>query len=229
MKPPGSSGYRLGVDPRELDTCVSGCASAHQRLLADLDRRLEADELDPHAASLLPDWTVGHVLGHLVGNAEAFTRVMQAAAYGRRGEMYPEGRLGRQQRIDALAVRDAQTLVMTLRQSIWALEAAWAACTGDGWRGDAQGLGTEFPVADVPLRRWREVEVHRSDLGWGYAPEHWDDAYVARELPGFTARWLASNSAAELPDPAWALSPGERLGWLLGRLRPPELPQGLTL
>lgn len=229
MKPTGSSGYRQVVDPRELDVCVTGCANAHQHLLADLDRRVEADDLDTGAASLLPDWTVGHVLGHFVGNAEAFTRVMQAAAHGQQGEMYPDGLDGRRQRIEQLATRTPDELVATVRRSIWALEGAWAVCSTQGWHSEAHGLAGTFPVAQVPLRRWREVEVHRCDLGWGYHPADWDAEYVARDLPGFTAQWLASNDVAALPALAQELGAPERLGWLLGRLRPPGLPEGLTL
>ena len=80
------------MDPRDLDLCVTGCAGAHQRLLADLDARLASETLDTAAASRLANWTVGHVLGHLVGNARAFTRVVEAATRGDVGEMYPGGR-----------------------------------------------------------------------------------------------------------------------------------------
>jgi maleylpyruvate isomerase len=217
------------MDPRELDMCVTGCAHAHQRLLADLDCRVDIGDIDPGAPSLLPDWTVGHVLGHIAGNAEAFTRVMQAAVQGDRGAMYPNGRQGRRQRIEELAATEPHELVSTVRRSIWALESAWASCTSSGWHSDARGLGGTFPVAQVPLRRWREVEVHRSDLGWGYLPADWDVDFVARDLPVFSAQWLASNAAVELPAQARELGAGDRLGWLLGRVRHPGLPEGLTL
>jgi hypothetical protein len=75
------------MDPRDLDLCVTGCAGAHQRLLAELDSRVENATLDTEAASLLPNWTVGHVLGHVVGNARAFIRVVDAASRGDIGQI----------------------------------------------------------------------------------------------------------------------------------------------
>ena len=63
-----------GDSSRELDRDVEGCAGAHQRLLAGLE-----DLTDDQARrdSLLPGWTVGHVLTHLARNAEAFTRLLE--------------------------------------------------------------------------------------------------------------------------------------------------------
>ena len=227
----GPSRYRPGMDPRDLDLCVTGCAGAHQRLLADLDARLESETLDTGAASLLPSWTVGHVLGHLVGNARAFTRVVEAATRGDVGEMYPGGREARNGDIDTWAARPAHELVAEVRRSIWALETAWAGCPADGWRGVGQGLAAQIPVAAVPLGRWREVEVHRSDLGWGYEATQWDPQFVARDLPGHTTRWLDAHPDhhGNLPQAAQALEAGQRLAWLLGRYRTPDLPEGLTL
>lgn len=217
------------MNPRELDACVNGCADAHQRLLGHLDQRLAVGALDTAAPSELPDWTVGHVLGHMVGNAEAFTRVMKAAANGEVGEMYPDGREGRWARIEELAALDAESLVSRVRLSIWTLEGSWASCTADGWRSAASAFSGEFAVADVPFRRWREVEVHRTDLGWGYPPTEWDSGLVSRALAIHTATWLKLNAATELPAPAMGLTPGDRLAWLLGRVQPPGLPAGLTL
>lgn len=219
------------MDPRDLDLCVTGCAGAHQRLLAELDSRVENATLDTEAASLLPNWTVGHVLGHVVGNAQAFIRVVDAASRGDIGQMYPGGHEARQADIDLLATRPAEKLVAEVRRSIWALETAWAGCPADGWRSVGHGLAGEVPVAVVPLVRWREVEVHRSDLGWGYEPTQWDPQFVQRDLPGCTTRWLHAHPEhhGSLPGAAQALEPGLRLAWLLGRFRAPGLPEGLAL
>lgn len=219
------------MDPRELDACVTGCAGAHQQLLDVLDRQLAAGALDATAASRLPDWTVGHVLAHLVGNAQACTRVIIAAAGGAVSAMYPDGVEGRRADIEAGATLSPERLVMEVRRSIWALESAWAACSAEGWRGRARAFSGEFAVAEVPLRRWREVEVHHTDLGLGHEPEQWNPDYVKRDLVIFEAMWLSQNPefGDQLPAVARDLAPGVRLAWLLGRVRPPDLPGGLSL
>ena len=45
------------------------------------------------------------------------------------------------------------------------------------------GNGELCPCAELPSRRWREVEIHRVDLGLGAEPADWPDAYVDLELP----------------------------------------------
>jgi maleylpyruvate isomerase len=65
-------------------------------------------------------------------------------------------------------------------------------------------------VAELPFRRWREVEVHHVDLDLGYGPADWPDAYVEEEL----ARTVAG------------LDGGDRrrlLAWLVGRAGVPKL------
>jgi maleylpyruvate isomerase len=68
----------------------------------------------------------------------------------------------------------------------------------------------------MPARRWREVEVHRVDLGLGPEPADWPDAYVDLELPA-----ALTGLPARLP-------PADRatlLAWLVGRTdTPPRLP-----
>ena len=53
------------TDRRQLDADVAGCALSHQALLAELDGLIENGAVSVNRASLLPDWTVGHVLTHL--------------------------------------------------------------------------------------------------------------------------------------------------------------------
>ena len=61
------------MDDRQLDRDITGAAAAHQRLLARLDALAE---LDPQRPSLLPDWTVGHVLTHIARNADSIIRML---------------------------------------------------------------------------------------------------------------------------------------------------------
>ena len=116
---------------RDLDRDVEGYAAAHQRLLADLD-----DLTDEHARqnSLLPDWTVGHVLTHIARTGDAFTRMLEHADRGESVEMYEGGYEARSAAFEAGASRSARELVADVRRSIYALEGQWAHTT---WSGDA--------------------------------------------------------------------------------------------
>ena len=39
----------------------------------------------------------------------------------------------------------------------------------------------EMPLAGWPFRRWREMEIHHSDLGLGFTPDDWSAGFVALE------------------------------------------------
>jgi maleylpyruvate isomerase len=155
---------------------------AHERLVT-FARTLS--DADTRQASLLPGWTVGHVLAHLSLNAEALTRVAVATAMGETGHMY-SSTAARAQDIDDLATHDAATLVARLVTSTTAFEAGWRAVTAASM---ATGLaklvpdGSPFPIDTMLMRRLREVEVHSADCGHRrYTYESWSDSYVDREL-----------------------------------------------
>ena len=69
----------------------------------------------------------------------------------------------------------------------------------------------EHPVADLPFRRWREVEVHLVDLGLGLTPDDWPIEFADRALP----RLLAG-----IPD---RTDPRTLAAWILGRGPAPDL------
>ena len=77
------------------DADIAGATAAHGRLLAAIERLTDADVAQ---ASLLPGWTVGHVLTHLARNADSHVRMLEAAGDGarrravRRGPRGPAGR-----------------------------------------------------------------------------------------------------------------------------------------
>jgi maleylpyruvate isomerase len=160
---------------------LSGLEAAHVRLLDDLIG-LTDDEV--RAPSLLAGWSVGHVLTHLSRNADGFTRMVRAASRGEVAPQYPGGIDQRAADIEAGAGRSAAEQLEDLRRSIEDLTSAWGRLGPDAWR---SGIGMvvmgERRVADMPFRRWREVEVHHADLGRpGFSWEDWSEAYVEREL-----------------------------------------------
>ena len=201
-----------------LDRNVAGAAAAHQGLLAMLDGCLDAGTLDGAAPSRLPGWTVGHVLTHLARNADSIVRVFAAAERGETIYRYAGGMARRDEEIEAGAVRPAAELVTDVRTTIWQLEQAWS--THTRWDGRSrESPDREIPVSDLPFARWREVEVHRADLGLGYDPSDWPAEYVRQDLRRMEMRWNARRpmGMTGLPQAALAAPPHERLAWLLGR------------
>lgn len=208
-------------DPVVLNWHVEGLARAHQRLLASLTEL--TDDMVARA-SRLPNWTVGHVLAHVEHQGDSMVRLVDAAESGVVGEQYPGGMVARVEAIERDAARSASDHVKGVRRSIYAVEGAFARAR-DAWYG--RGLmvsGVEVPVSDLPLRRWREVEVHSADLGLAEldldGPSCWSADYVREDLRVMTMMFVSRTSMgrSHLPDPIARLEPAERLAWLLGRL-----------
>jgi maleylpyruvate isomerase len=201
----------------ELDDAIEGCAAAHQRLLADLDSLLDEEVGQP---SLLPGWTVGHVLAHLARNADSHRYVLEAAARGETAERYPGGQAQRNGDIEAGAARPAAEQVDDIRRSIWQLEQSWTAVPAEGWELVGTSLGRREAVVDLPVHRWREVEVHHADLGRpSFGFDDWPPVFVRQELARREMAWAARRpmGMTALPAGALALPPPQRLAWLLGR------------
>jgi maleylpyruvate isomerase len=200
----------------ELDRDVAGAAAAHQGLLAMLDAIATAGALDGSAPSRLPGWSVGHVLTHLARNADSIGRVLAAAERGETVFRYAPGQ--RDTEIESGATRPADELVADVRATIWRLEQAWS--THTRWDGRSrEGPDRELEVSQLVFARWREVEVHRVDLGLGYEPADWPAEYVRKDLRLMEMRWNARRpmGMTGLPPEALAAPPHERLAWLLGR------------
>jgi maleylpyruvate isomerase len=210
----------------DLDDAVAGAAAAHQRLLATIDDLTDDTARQP---SLLPDWTVGHVLTHIARNADSLIRVFDAAGRGEVVDRYEGGKESRNREIETGAGRSAGELVDDVRSTIWRLEQAWAGASETAWQGRSRETGGyEIPVTDLPFARWREVEVHHADLGLGFGFDDWSEAYVAAELETELPK-LADRLPSDVPDPAPEIrqrfGDPRLLAWLLGRWTSPELPQ----
>jgi maleylpyruvate isomerase len=206
------------MDMRRLDRDVAGAAAAHQGLLGMLDEQLGAGALDGSGPSRLPGWTIGHVLTHLARSADSIGRVLVAAERGEVIARYEGGQARRDAEIEAGAARPATELVADVRYTIWSLEQTWS--THTRWDGRSrEGSGHEIPVSELPFMRWREVEVHRADLGLGYEPSDWPAEYVRRDLRLMEMRWNARRpmGMTGLPQVALDAPSYQRLAWLLGR------------
>lgn len=203
------------TDRRQLDADVAGCALSHQALLAELDDLAQTDVVAVTRASLLPDWTVGHVLTHLARNADALAGMIEGARLGEERLMYPSVD-ARNAAIADGAPRPFADQVDDIRRSVWRLEQAWATLDGAGWAGHGLAPFGKVPIVQVPWRRWREVEVHRLDLGLGYTWGNWPVAYVVADLQRRRTQWLA-DPVNTLPSDVASAADRQQLAWLLGR------------
>ena len=195
---------------------VAAATAAHARLLTDLDGLTDVEAWQP---SLLPGWTVGHVLTHIARNADGLTRMMRAAERGEIADQYEGGVAGRAADIEAGAHRPAIALVEDVRMSAFHLEQACDELTDIGWAGTGATVRGAMPIAALPFRRVAEVEVHHADLGLGYTADDWPDAFVRPELARLTGIWKSRQpmGLTDLPREALALTPNQRLSWLMGR------------
>jgi maleylpyruvate isomerase len=208
---------------------------------ADLIKGLletEWSDAEVAAASLLPDWTRGHVLTHIARNADGISDTLAAALRGEVVDRYPGGWEARNAAIAAGAGRPYAALVTDVRESANRLDRMFGAI-GDaaGW-----GLATEHndPAEAWVFRRWREVEMHRVDLASDYTPQQWPALLVTsvldEALPSLESRaqrplrvtvtadgstgpdrvgksWHVGEGAPmEVRGPDWAV-----LAWLTGR------------
>ena len=192
----------------ELDDIVAGCAGSHQRLLAALDAMSDADAA---SASLLPGWTIGHVLTHLARNADGIRNMLEGAAAGEVRPMYPSLQ-ARTDGIEAGAGRPFGEQRTDLRKAIWALESCWAGLDGEAWGAMSMGPFGEVAVRDLPLRRWRETEIHWLDLGLGHTWRDFPAELVLLDLPNRRAAFTG-----EIPAKVTLLGDRAELAWLYSR------------
>lgn len=206
---------------------VAGARAAHVRLWTTLDGLWDAAVSQP---SLLPGWTVGHVLNHLARNAESHLWLINGALAGVSLDRYPGGAAERDAMIEAGARRSAAALVADVRRTDGELEAAWAQMTPSSWQVVGRCMGSDEPAHTSPWNRWREVEIHHADLGLAsFGPSDWSREFLRRELHLQEMSWRASRTLGltQLPAAALKLPAHDRLAWLLGRLNVEGLPTPL--
>jgi maleylpyruvate isomerase len=217
---------------------LDGCIAAHRRL-EELAQGV-TDEMIGRP-SLLPGWTVGHLLTHLARNADSHTHVITSAQRGLVEPQYADPAT-RVRGIEEGHARPARVQIEDVRRSNRELETAWAATGADIWE---SGMGLRFngpcTIAEFVFLRWREVEAHVVDFGLRLT---WDDlsaGYLDAEWEVTTARL-----AARVPDDVTlVVAPGDRparaygkgqhvtvvrassrttLAWLMGRGGEPGWP-----
>ncbi|MFI2707557.1 maleylpyruvate isomerase N-terminal domain-containing protein, partial [Nocardioides sp. CER28] len=130
--------------------------------------------------SLLPEWTVAHVVAHLALNAEALTGGLVGVIEGEPVTMYRSGE-DRDADIDKLGAEAPEEIRDRVMASVTRLAAAITALPEElaGTRIErTPGSGLLFPAGAVASMRLREVEIHHADLGAGYAPADWPEEFT---------------------------------------------------
>jgi maleylpyruvate isomerase len=181
--------------------------AAQASLEADL---VGLDDATARSPSLLPDWSVGHVLTHIARNADSVVWRLEGAARGELRDQYPGGLEQRRDDIEAGAWRPAGALVSDVRNSAAAVVQAVAELPDEAWDAPSRtARGVVEPSRDVVFSRWREVVVHHGDLGLGPVPLP----------PALVATWLAR----ELPRLGERTDAAALLAWIIGRSDAPDL------
>ena len=188
---------------------VEGCRRAHIKLRTAI-AGLTDEQVG--SASLLPDWTVGHVLTHVARNADGMSRRIGAALRDEIVEQYVGGIDGRAAEIEAGAARTAREIVADVSSSADRLDSFFATMPEDVWERPVRTVGGgEHAVSMLPFRRWREVEIHLVDLGLGSTPADWPTDLVEAALLRL------------IPKLAERCDQRALMAWALGRGPAPEL------
>ncbi len=186
---------------------VAELRASHARLHLTV-RGLDDDQV--RRPSLLPGWSIGHVITHLARNADSVVRRLVAAQGGNVVDQYPGGAAGRAAEIDDGAGRSAQDLANDLEAADLALDDLVGTIPAEVWERQVRRGGAAGPLmpAHRMLRsRWREVEVHHVDLGLTYTPADWPAALVDLLLPDLVAGLAARTDPVALA--AWAMDRAE--------------------
>ena len=183
--------------------------AASQRALND--HLVGLDGADPSSLSLLPGWTVGHVLSHIARNADGVLRQLEGL------QQYWMGAISRTADIELGATRPWAELVADVVTTSAAVEARMREVTD--WTGSTVSIAGRRPKVLLPETRRREVEIHRADLGFGYGFADMPRDFVRLDVGRMTMAWSARQpmGLTTLPDAVHALPEPDRLAWLWGR------------
>jgi maleylpyruvate isomerase len=175
----------MTIDPLVLMTDVEAATEALIRTAEGLH------DTAVTGPSLLPGWTVGHVLTHVARNADAYTNLLTWARTGVETPAYASP-AARDEGIEAGAGRPLAEQIEDIRRAHERFTDAGAAMPAEAWTFFLPSTG--LSAAAVPWARLREVEVHHVDLGAGYTPAEWSDAFALRLL-----REIVAGAAADAP------------------------------
>jgi maleylpyruvate isomerase len=140
------------------------------------------DDADLGAPSLLPGWTRGYVLAHLARGADALRNLMIGVRTGQPAYASPAARTSD---IEQSAAQPRAALLDDVAASAMAFRTVSRQLPDEAWQAEVTGVpGLDpFPATELLVRRLVEVELHHCDLGAGYTPADWPDAFTIMRLP----------------------------------------------
>lgn len=161
----------------DLDMTLVELEAATQRYLRTVAGLTDSQFAEP---SVLPGWTVAHVISHVASNATGITRAVRAAIGDDPDTWVYQSNASRDAEIDERAQWPVGDLRALNAESTDDLRAAFADCPPDklGVLLPRTIDGPPWSVADWIGARWREVEIHHTDLGIGYTHQEWTDEFV---------------------------------------------------
>jgi maleylpyruvate isomerase len=200
------------VAPEPTSRLITELPSASRRLLDTVTQLPDEAVLRP---SLLPGWTVGHVLTHIARNADALVNLCDWARTGVRKPMYVSVE-AREADIAAGAARPVAVQVEDIAAAEARLLERFVDHPAEAWAAEVVWPSGTVRTADqIVTARLVELEVHHVDLGLGYSfddvPEGSRDLVLAYATAGWPSdfavdeRISAGGSAAML---SWALGRG---------------------
>ncbi|GAB3263558.1 maleylpyruvate isomerase family mycothiol-dependent enzyme [Nocardioides dilutus] len=187
--------------------------SATRRLVRTVDAMADFQFAEP---SLLPGWTRGHVVAHLVLNAEGLAGALEGVREHRAVPMYASQE-ARDGDIDRLSGADPAVLRDRLLGSTSAIHEGVEELPEELYGGRIErtpGSDRTFTAGRVGEMRLREVEIHHADLDLAYTWADWpsdftvlllDNRSTVHDGPPFTAH------AVDLGR-SWSFGPAEEKG-----------------
>ena len=185
------------------DRILAGIESAAAGFREELEGLTDASV---GRSSLLPDWTRGHVLAHVAGVCNGMARQLEYAERGERIELYDGGQEGRNRAIEEGAGASADEHRERVAAALDRALAAFRRLEGNAWERPISYR--DGVVRDGGLALWRELVIHRSDLGTGATQHGWDEGFCEHVL-GFLAPRVPEGLA-------FRLHPGDRDAVVLG-------------
>jgi maleylpyruvate isomerase len=221
------------VAPEPTSRLIAELPSASRRLLDTVTHLPDIAVLRP---SLLPGWSLGHVLSHVARNADALVNLCDWALTGVRKPMYVSME-AREADIAEGAARPIDEQVRDIADAEARLLERFEDLPAAAWHAEVSWPNGAIRTAShVVTARLLELEVHHVDLGLGYALTDVPAASRDALLVYTTSRWPSDFPVVlESSDTAWS-SPvrpaGARivtggsaalLSWVLGRSDGAEL------
>lgn len=181
----------MGTDAATLtdDQILAALRSAAGGIRGELGGLSEDSVRTP---SELPGWTRGHVLAHIEGIASALARQAELARREEQADLYDGGMPAREQAIESGAPAAVDVHRERVSAAVDRALAAFEALGPDEW--DAPVRFRNGVVRDAALALWRELVIHRSDLGTGCTQQEWSDAFCLHLLGFLGPRVPAGRS-----------------------------------